>query len=116
MSSIDDYLAAQPADTQAVFAALRATVHRLVPDAKEAWSYGMPAFRYRQRYLLGFSAFTHHLSVFPGAAPVAQLADQLSGFTTSKGTIQFTAEHQLPTEVLERVILAAKAVIDNRVK
>jgi hypothetical protein len=40
-------------------------VRRNIPDAEEATSYGMPAFKYKKRPLLGFSVSKNHLSVFP---------------------------------------------------
>jgi len=77
----------------------------LVPDAEEGTSYGMPAFMYAGRPLLGFRAAQKHLSVFPfSPAAVEAVADQLAGFDLAKGTIRFTPDHPVPEAVLADLV------------
>lgn len=108
---IDAHLASLPADQRDALAALRATIAKTVPDAVEAISYGMPAFKYRGRGLLWYEAFAKHCSLFPGAS-VHHYADELKGFTVSKGTVQFTPDHPLPTRLVQRIARDRKAAID----
>ena len=80
-------------------------MRRTVPEAEEATSYGMPAFKYKKRPLLGFRVSRNHLSVFPfSPAAVDAARDTLAGFDLSKGTIRFTAEKPLPDAALEQVL------------
>jgi uncharacterized protein YdhG (YjbR/CyaY superfamily) len=104
MTVIDDYLAEIPAAQRAELERVRAVVKRIVPDAEEVISYRMPAFKYRRRYLVGMAAFKDHLSVFPGAEPIAVLQDELAGFQLAKGTIQFTLDHPLPESLIEEIV------------
>jgi uncharacterized protein YdhG (YjbR/CyaY superfamily) len=84
---------------------VRELVAELVPDAEEGTSYGMPAFMYAGRPLLGFRAAQKHLSVFPfSPAAVAAVADQLAGFDLAKGTIRFTPDHPVPEAVLADLV------------
>jgi uncharacterized protein YdhG (YjbR/CyaY superfamily) len=48
-AQIDATLAALPADQRAALQALRQTIAAAAPEAEEAISYGMPAFRYHGR-------------------------------------------------------------------
>ncbi len=65
----------------------RQVVRRAVPDAEEATSYGMPAFKYKKRPLLGFEASKNHLSVVPfSPEAVGAARGELAGFDLSKGT------------------------------
>jgi len=64
---------------------IRSTAPR---EATEVISYGIPMFKHNGM-LLGFAAFAKHCSLFPGAAPIAALKDELKSYRTSKGTIQF---------------------------
>ena len=106
MSEMDDYLADVAEPDRAALERIRRVVKELVPQAEEGKSYGMPALKYHKRPLVGFVAAKKHLSLFPfSPAVIDALTDRLDGFELSKGTIRFTAEHQLPDEVLRDVVM-----------
>ena len=106
MSEMDDYLADVAEPDRAALERIRRVVKELVPQAEEGKSYGMPALKYNKRPLVGFVAAKKHLSLFPfSPAVIEALTDRLDGFELSKGTIRFTAEHQLPDEVLRDVVM-----------
>jgi uncharacterized protein YdhG (YjbR/CyaY superfamily) len=65
MSAMDEYLDSLPQEQREALAQVRAIVERVAPDAEEGGSYGMPAYLYAGRPLLGFRAAKKHLSVFP---------------------------------------------------
>ena len=65
VSAMDDYLDDLPPRERVALEPVRAVVGGLVPDAEEGTSYGVPAFIYAGRPLLGFSATKNHLSIFP---------------------------------------------------
>jgi uncharacterized protein YdhG (YjbR/CyaY superfamily) len=112
MSAMDDYLGGLPPAQKAALARVRAVVAGVAPEAEEGVSYGMPAFIYAGRPLLGFRAAKRHLSVFPfSPAAVQTVEDRLSGFHLSKGTIRFSPESPLPEDVLADVVRARKQEI-----
>ncbi len=87
-------------------------LEEVAPDAEEGVSYGMPAFLYGGRPLLGFRAAKKHLSVFPfSPAAVEAVEDRLGGFDRSKGTIRFSPESRLPEDVLADLVRARKQEI-----
>jgi uncharacterized protein YdhG (YjbR/CyaY superfamily) len=105
MSSFDAYLATVPDPQKAELERIRHVVRRAVPDAEEATSYGMPAFKYKNRPLLGFKASTNHLSVFPFSPEAIEAArESLGGFDVSKGTVRFTPEKPLPDSALTQLL------------
>ena len=53
MSAMDQYLDGLPTDQKAALARVRAVVQALEPEAEEGESYGMPAFLYAGRPLIG---------------------------------------------------------------
>jgi uncharacterized protein YdhG (YjbR/CyaY superfamily) len=115
MSAVDDHLAALPPDQRAALERLRATIRAAAPDATEAISYGMPAFKQDGHGLVGYAAFKAHCSLFPMSATVLPaLADALEGFTTSKGTIRFTPEQPLPDALVTRIVEARLAELAAR--
>ena len=54
-TDIDEYLSAVPGDARATLEELRRTIKATAPDAVEAISYGMPAFKYQGRPLVYFA-------------------------------------------------------------
>ena len=105
MSAMDDYLDSLAPDQKAALGSVRELVTKLVPDAEEGKSYGIPAFIYAGRPLLGFRAAQKHLSIFPfSPAVVEAVSDRLDGFDLAKGTIRFTAGQPVPQTVLAELI------------
>jgi uncharacterized protein YdhG (YjbR/CyaY superfamily) len=112
MSAMDDYLDGLPPAQKDALARVRAVVEDVAPEAEEGKSYGVPAFLYAGRPLLGFSAAKAHLSVFPfSPEAVESVKDRLEGFDLSKGTIRFTPDSPLPEDVLADVVRARKEEI-----
>lgn len=103
--TVDEYLAQVDwAEGRAALERLRVIVLEEAPDAEECISYGMPGYK-QKGYLLGFAAFKNHCSFFPGGT-AQDFADELTGFKTSKGTIQFSPETPIPEPLVRRIIRA----------
>jgi uncharacterized protein YdhG (YjbR/CyaY superfamily) len=101
MGVIDDYLEDLGDSQRAELERIRRIVLDRVPDAEEGRSYGMPAFRYKRKPLLGFAALKDHLSLFPFSPEVvAAVRGRLGGYDLSKGTIRFTEAKPIPEEVI----------------
>ncbi len=101
--SVDDYLArVQSADARTTLSKLRAIIRRVVPEAEEVISYGIPSYKLNG-YLIGFAAFKNHCSLFPGHT-VADFAEELKGYKTSKGTIQFPHDKPPPEELVTAIL------------
>ena len=91
-------------------------VKELAPEAVEVISYGMPGYKYKNKYLITFSQFKDHMSIFPGSGAVEAHKDQLVEFTLSEGTVQFTTEHQIPNETLTSIIKYRLSDIEKKQK
>jgi uncharacterized protein YdhG (YjbR/CyaY superfamily) len=104
-SPIDAYLATRPPDQRAALQRLRAQVVRLVPDAVETISYGMPAFTHDGRPFLWYAGWKTHCSVYPltGAFLEAH-RDELEGYRRTKGSLHFTPEVPLPDTLVEDLV------------
>jgi uncharacterized protein YdhG (YjbR/CyaY superfamily) len=90
----------------------RARALTLAPGAEDGISYGVPALRYRGRPLVGVVATTAGFSLYPfSSAVVAQVAVP-AGLSTTKGAVRFTAEHPVPDEVFDAIVVARRAEID----
>lgn len=104
MSVIDDYLNKVPQPQRDALEHVRTVSMKIVPDAEDTIGYGIPVLKYRRQYLLGFAQFKNHMSIFPGAAPIEALHEELSGYKISRGTVQFTLDNLIPDTTLEEII------------
>lgn len=104
--NVDEYLERVPSDAaRNALAHLRGVIKSELPNAEEGMSYGIPTYKLNG-YVASFAAFKNHCSFFPGHT-VRDFADELKGYKTAKGTIQFTPEKPL-AEDLVRAILQAR--------
>jgi uncharacterized protein YdhG (YjbR/CyaY superfamily) len=112
---IDAILAAAEPDQQEALQILRETIAAAAPEAEETISYAMPAFRYRGRALVSYSAFKKHCSLFPMSAELIEThPEKVGAFATAKGTLQFTPSHPIPTETVTWLVRERMAQIDGR--
>ncbi|PJI84874.1 iron chaperone [Luteimicrobium subarcticum] len=116
MGDLDDYLASvTDAASRTALEHVRDIALDVVPDAEQGTKYAMAALVYRGKGLVAPVENKHHLSVVPFSGEVvAQVADDLGGFSLSKGTIRFDAAHPVPDDVLRRVVELRRAEIDAR--
>ena len=103
MNEVDRYLAEVSPEQREQLERLRSIVKRIVPDASEGISYGVPTFRLNGM-LCSFAAFRNHCSFFPGKAPIVACANELKNWKTSAGTVRFTLTDPLPDELIERMV------------
>jgi len=112
VSSMDDYLDGLSPEDKAALERVRAVVIGTAPEAEEGRSYGMPAFIYAGRPLLGLRAAKKHLSIFPfSPAAIDAVKDRLGGFDLAKGTVRFTPDSPVPEDVVADLVRARKQEI-----
>jgi len=112
---IDDYLRGVEEPKRSTLQAPRRTILDVIPDAEQGISYGMPAFRSQGKTFAGFAAFKDHLSYLPHSGTVlAKLADDLTGYTMTKGSLHFPVDQPLPKAVVKRLIAVRLNEHDRR--
>jgi uncharacterized protein YdhG (YjbR/CyaY superfamily) len=112
--NVDEYLAGIPEPARSMLHKMRAAIRSTVPaEATETISYKMPAFKH-DGIVVWFAAFTDHCSLFPKAAVIETFQDELKGFTTSKGTIQFPLDKPLPTALIKKLVKARVTQIEGK--
>jgi uncharacterized protein YdhG (YjbR/CyaY superfamily) len=102
--SIDEYIAGQPAEVQAVLQELRALIRACAPGATETISYAIPTFDLGGRHLVHFAAFKHHLGFYPTASGIAAFADELAPYASSRGAVQLPLGQPLQKALLRRMV------------
>src|SRR5262249_1000872 len=112
--NVDEYLAGVPEPARSTLSRIRAAIRSAAPrEAIETISYSIPAFKYKG-VLVWFAAFSNHCSLFPTAAAMKDLKNELKGFTIPKGTIQFPTDKPLPAALVKKMVKARIARIESK--
>jgi uncharacterized protein YdhG (YjbR/CyaY superfamily) len=112
--TIDEYLARVAEPARGTLKKIRAAIRSAAPPGTtETISYGIPAFKYNG-VLVWFAAFSNHCSMFPTASVIEAFKNDLKGFTTSKGTIQFPTDRPLPAALVKKLVKARVAQIESK--
>jgi uncharacterized protein YdhG (YjbR/CyaY superfamily) len=112
-TSIDEYIAAFPADVQKILQELRATIQAAAPDAEEKISYQMPTF-FLNGNLVHFAAFKNHIGFYPAPQGIEAFKGELSKYKGAKGSVQFPLDKPLPLKLIGRIVKFRAA--ENRKK
>ncbi|MGH2538321.1 MAG: iron chaperone [Candidatus Promineifilaceae bacterium] len=102
--TIDEYIAGFPSDVQAVLEQVRATIKAAAPDAEETISYAIPTFKLHGRYLVYFAGFKDHIGFYPAPVGIEAFQEELSGYKSGKGSVQFPLSKPLPLDLITRIV------------
>lgn len=109
---VDDYLAGVPEPQKSTLENLRAVLATLLPEAVQGITYGVPCFKVGGKAVAGFGYYKNHCTYFPMSGSVTgELADELQGYVTAKGSIRFPNDDPLPPRLVERLVEARRAEI-----
>lgn len=100
--NIDEYIADFPDDVQKSLEKVRAAIKKAAPRADEAIKYQIPTFVLNGN-LISFAGYKNHIGLYPGSKPIEEFEDELVGYTTSKGTVQFPLDKPMPVGLINRI-------------
>jgi uncharacterized protein YdhG (YjbR/CyaY superfamily) len=101
-ATIDEYISAFSPDVQATLQRIRQVVRSAAPDAQEAISYRIPAFKLNG-VLVYFAAFKNHIGFYPPVRGNAQLEKAVSRYAGEKGNLRFPLDQPIPYALIERI-------------
>ena len=115
---VETYFSWLPEPYYTTLDAVRKAIRAAAPKAAtEDIYYGMPAFMYKGG-LVAYAAFKGHCSLFPlSGRLIEEFGEELAGYKTSKGTIQFPVDKPLPAALVKKIVKArvvmneAKAIV-----
>jgi uncharacterized protein YdhG (YjbR/CyaY superfamily) len=99
-TTVDEYIAGFPDDTQDVLQELRRRIHAAVPNVEERISYQIPTFAVDGQYVIYVAGWKNHVSIYPVPEGDADLAPYLFG----QGTLKLPLGRPVPWDVVDRAI------------
>ncbi|MBV9326053.1 MAG: DUF1801 domain-containing protein [Chloroflexi bacterium] len=102
-ATVDEYIAAQPPQTQDRLRELRSAVRGALPSASEVISYGMPTYKLPSGFV-SFGAAKRHCALY-GAALDAY-PEELRTYDTAKGTLRFKLDEPIPEDLVRKLVQA----------
>jgi uncharacterized protein YdhG (YjbR/CyaY superfamily) len=102
--SVDEYIAAQPEDVQAILERVRGAIRRAVPGVQEMISYQIPTYKLHGGRVLYFAGWKQHYSLYPASDDLVEaFKDDLAPYEIDKGTIRFPLSQPVPVKLIERI-------------
>jgi uncharacterized protein YdhG (YjbR/CyaY superfamily) len=102
--TIDEYIKTFPEDVQIILEKIRQTIRKAAPEAVEAISYGIPAFKLNGRYLVYFAAWKNHIGFYPMPSGSKAFKKELSVYKQGKGSIQFPSDKPIPYDLVHKIV------------
>lgn len=104
-ANIDAYIAAYPEERQVFLTQIREAIKEAVPEAVEAISYGMPAFKLNGQSVW-FAAYKHHIGLYPmyGMAIFEEEMRPFRGVGT-KDALHFQYNQPLPLALIIKLVV-----------
>lgn len=102
--TIDEYIQTYPRNIQSILEQMRQAIRKAAPEASEAISYQMPAFKLNGN-LVYFAAFKNHIGFYPTSSGIESFKKELSQYKTSKGAVQFPLDKPIPYDLVEKIVL-----------
>lgn len=102
---IDHYISAFPEPIQVRLHEIRTTIRKVVPEAMETISYGIPTFNANGTYLIYFAAYKKHIGMYPVPADLDIIDKAFAKYETSgRGTIQFPHDEPIPVKLIVKLV------------
>ncbi len=106
-NQIENYLESLPQDQRHALERIRLTNHRLVPNVTEGISINVPAFYYKDKYLISMNASKKHMGFLVMQGDIInKFKDELKGYDLGNRVIRFTPENPLSEDIIKKIILS----------
>ena len=102
-TTIDEYIASFPKETQKILQEIRAAIKTAAPNAEEKISYQMPTF-YLNGNLIHFAAFKNHIGIYPTPSGTEAFKRELAAYQGGKGSVRLPIDEPMPLKLISRIV------------
>lgn len=83
---------------------MRKVIQKAASGAEEVISYGMPTFKLHGN-LVHFAAYKNHIGFYPTPSGIETFKEEISGYKSSKGAMQFPLDEAIPYDLVEKIVI-----------
>ena len=103
LQTIDAYIDNCPEEIRNRLQELRRIIREVEPTMTEKIAWQMPSF-YLNGPIIHFATNKKHIGLYPGPEVIEVLKDRLTGYKTSKGTIQIPNNQEFDRQLIEDIV------------
>lgn len=103
-TSVDEYIAACPPQSQGYVQKIREIVKASVPKAKEKISYQIACFELNGKNLVHFAGWKNHVSMYPTPTGSETFNKTIAKHAGGKGTTKFGLDEPLPLKLIQQIV------------
>ena len=103
-TSIDEYIAACPEQSQSYMQKIREMIETIAPDAKEKISYQIACFELNGKNLVHFAGWKNHVSMYPTPEGTDTFNKAIAKYAGGKGTTKFPLDEPLPLKLIGQIV------------
>jgi uncharacterized protein YdhG (YjbR/CyaY superfamily) len=104
INAIDEYIGSYPVEIQEKMTALREVIKKAAPNSEEKLSWQMPTFA-QDGIIVQFAAHKAHIGFYPGPRALEVFRDELSGYKSTKGGVQFPYVKPMPLDAVANITI-----------
>lgn len=115
--SVNAYIDDFPEDARTKLCALRECILEVVPDAKELFNYGIPAFALikggKREEQIMIAGYKNHVGLYPHPTTIEKFHKELIKYKKGKGSVQFPLNEDLPKALIKEMVKYRYKLIRN---
>ena len=115
-STIDEYIASFPKETQILLKKVRATIKKVAPNLAETISYAIPTFQLNGKSLVHFAGFKNHIGFYATPTGHKEFKEELANYKQGKGSVQFPLDQPIPYDLIKRIVKFRVEELTNKTK
>jgi uncharacterized protein YdhG (YjbR/CyaY superfamily) len=103
-ATVDAYMASLPEDVRALLEKVRQVILTQLPQGVEKISYGIPAVTVDGSYVVYFSGWKRHISLYPRPTGDALFQKETEPYVGGKGTLRFPLDEPIPYALIQKTV------------
>ncbi len=101
-ATVEEYIQSYPEDIREKLNEIRHQLLLNFPDAVEDMVYGVPTVKVGKK-MVHYAAFKNHIGFYPTPAAINAFSDELTDYSTSRGTIRFPLKEPVPIQLIIQI-------------
>lgn len=104
MNEIDAYIAGYSGEVRERLETLYALIREEAPQTTQRICMSMPTFDLGGKWFVHFAGYDKHIGFYPQPDGIEAFKEQLSGYKTAKGSVQFPNNKPMPYDLIREMI------------